>query len=416
MMTIQRAVSRTMIGGALVLGTLACTDKFLNVTNPNLIDAITVDPAATAGALAATVQQNFATEFGATAMFESHFTGETYIIETSSSQNEFGKREVSVDNGTLAGRWSGLQLAASSGKILLDLALPNPTTNINLARGATYRAYSILYIALDFCSGTLSSGPQLTTVQLLDSAIFWFGKAVDVGTANGSADGLALARAALVGRARAKLQKGDKAGALADANAVPAGFTYNLTYTDDLANRGRLSNAYWRFTVDRGTVSVPPYYQTTDPRITFLLPSQHKFVAVDQAAGPFVVQQKFQTYASPIRLASKLEADYIVAEASTNATQQLTLINQQRVAAGQAVYAGATDAASVLYELFNQKALDFWIEGKRMGDWRRHPVAAANRVAVTGTPYWRTGFGSVGSQTCYPVPRTELDNNPNFKP
>lgn len=416
MNTIQRAVSRTLIGAALVLGAAACTDKFLNVTNPTVIDASTVDPAATATALANTVQQNFATEFGLTATFESHFTGETYIIETSSSQNEFGKREVSLDNGTLAGRWAGLQLVAASGKILLDLALPNPTTNINLARGAAFRGYGILYLALDFCSGTLSSGPEVKTAQMLDTAIFWFSKAIDVGTANGTADGLALARTALVGRARAKLQKGDKAGALADANAVPTGFNYNLTYTDDLTNRARLSNAMWRFTVDRGTISVPPYYQTTDPRITFLLPSQHKYVAVDQAAGPFVVQQKFPAYASPIRLASKLEAEYIAAEASADAAQQLALINRQRTAANQPAYAGATDAASVLYELFNQKGFDLWLEGKRMADWRRQPVAAAKNVPVAGVAYWRTGFGSVGSQTCYPVPRTELDNNPNFKP
>ena len=415
MTTLRCAVSGTMLGAVLVVAAAGCTNKFLDVTNPNVIDASTVDPAATAATLANTTQQNFASEFGVTAMFESHFTGETYIIETSSSQNEFGKREVSVDNGTLAARWTGLTLAAASGKILLDLALPNPTTNVNLARGAAFRAYAILYIATDFCSGTLSAGPELTTAQLLDSAIFWFSKAVDVGTANGSADGLSLARAALVGRARARLQKGDKAGALADANAVPAGFNFSLTYTDDLTNRARLSNVYWRFTVDRGTVSVPPYYQTTDPRITFLLPSQHKFVAVDQAAGPFVVQQKYPGYGLPIRLASKLEADYIAAEASNNTAQQLALINQQRLAANQPAYAGATDAASVLYELFNQKAIDFWLEGKRMADWRRQPIAGSRYVPVAGAAYWRTGFGSVGIQTCYPLPRTETDNNPNFK-
>lgn len=415
MKTIHRAVTRMMIGIALVGSAAACSSKFLEVTNPNVIDASTVDPAATASALANTTQQNFATELGITAMFESHFTGETYIIETSSSQNEFGKREVSVDNGTLSARWTGLQLAAASGKILLDLTLPNPTTNVNIARAATFRAYTILYIATDFCSGTLSSGPELTTAQLLDSAVFWFSKAIDVGTANATADGVNLARVSLVGRARARLQKGDKAGALADANAVPAGFNFSLTYQDDLTNRARLSNAMWRFTVDRGTISVPPYYQTTDPRITFLLPSQHKFTAVDQAAGPFVVQQKYPSYASSIRLASKLEAEYLAAEAANDVTQQLALINRQRAAVQLPAYSGATDAASVLTELFNQKGFDFWLEGKRMADWRRQPVAASRYVAVSGTPYWRTGFGSVGSQTCYPVPRTETDNNPNFK-
>ncbi len=171
----------------------------------------------------------------------------------------------------------------------------------------------------------------------------------------------------------------------------------------------------WRFTVDRGTISVPPYYQITDKRIGFLLPSQHKFTAVDQAAGPFVVQQKWPSYASPIRLASKLEAEYIAAEASGSVDQALLLINRQRQAADQPVYAGANDASSVLYELFTQKALDFWLEGKRMADWRRQPTAAGRYVPVAGTTYWRTGFGSVGSQVCYPIPRTELDNNKNFK-
>jgi hypothetical protein len=415
MMTIRRAVSRTLIGGALLASVAGCTSKFLEVTNPNVIDASTVDPAATAGALAATTQQNFATELGTTAMFESHFTGETYIIETSSSQNEFGKREVSVDNGTLAARWTGLQLGAASGKILLDLALPNPATNISIARAAAFRGYSVLYIAIDFCSGTLSAGPELSTTQLLDTAIVWFTKAIDVGTANATAVGLSLARAALVGRARARLQKGDKAGALADANAVPAGYNFVLAYQDDLTNRARLSNAMWRFTVDRGTISVPPYYQISDSRIPYLLPGQHKFTAVDQAAGPFVVQQKFPSYASPIRLASKLEAEYIAAEASNDVAAQLALVNRQRAAAGQPAYSGAVDAASVLYELFNQKALDFWLEGKRMADWRRQPVAASRFVPVPGSQYWRTGFGSVGTQTCYPLPRTETDNNPNLK-
>ena len=258
MTTIRRLIPPMIAGSALLVGATACGDKFLQVTNPNVIDAATVNAAASAAALANTTQQNFATELGMTAMFESHFTGETYIIETSSSQNEFGKREVSVDNGTLNGRWAGLELAASSGKILLDLTLPNAASNVNVARAAAFRAYAILYIAIDFCSGTLSSGPELSTTQLLDSAIVWFTRAIDAGTANATADGSNLARAALVGRARAKLQKGDKTGALADANLVPAGFNFNLTFQDDLTNRARLSNTMWRFTVDRGTISVPP--------------------------------------------------------------------------------------------------------------------------------------------------------------
>jgi hypothetical protein len=403
-----------LLGAALFVGAAACSDSFLEVNNPNVIDAAEVDPASSAATLAASTQQNFATAYGTFIQFGSHFTGETYIMETSGAQNEYGRREVSELNGQNLAMWRDMQLAVASGKLLLDLTLPNPTTNINIARAASFRAWAMLFLGSEFCTGTVSSGPEVNNNAMLDSAIFWFTKAIDVGTANASTDGLNLARASLLGRARAKLQRGDKAGALTDASAVPANFNYNLTYQDDLANRARLSNALWRGTVDRSVISVPPYYQTTDPRIPFLPPGKHPYNAWDAAAGPYFVQQKYTGYASPIRLASKLEAEYIAAEAGGDVNVQLALINRQRAAAQQPAYSGATDAASVLVELFYQKGFDFWLEGKRLSDWRRQPVAASRFVPVTGTPYWRPNLGTIGAQTCYPLPFAEKDNNPNI--
>lgn len=413
MTTIRRAVSRTIFGTALA-ASAACSSDFLEVINPNVIDASEVDPAATASTLAASAEQNFKTAVGTFIQFSSHFTGETYIMETSGSQNEFGRREVSELNGQAATQWREMSRAAASAKLLLDLTLPNPTTNIDIARAATFRAYAMVFLATDFCTGTLSSGPELSNNQMLDSAIVWFSKAIDVGTANATATGLNFARASLVGRARAKLQRGDKAGALTDANAVPAGFTYSMTYVDDLANRARLSNALWRGTVDRSVISVPPYYQTTDPRVTWLPPGKHPYNAWDAAAGPYTIQQKYPGYGAPIRLASKLEAEYIAAEASGDINQQLALINRQRQAFGYAPYSGPMDATSVLTELFDQKGFDFWLEGHRLADFRRQPIAAARHVPVAGSPYWRPNLGNIGSQTCYPLPFVERDNNPNF--
>ena len=414
MNTIRNGVSCCVLGAALFVGAAACSDSFLEVNNPNVIDASEVDPASSAATLAASTQQNFASAYGTDIQFSSHFTGETYIMETSGAQNEYGRREVSDLNGQNLAMWRDMQLAVASGKLLLDLPLPNPTTNINIARAATFRAFAMLFLGLEWCSGTISSGPEVVNNAMLDSAIAWFTKAIDVGTANATTDGLNLARASMLGRARAKLQRGDKAGAVTDANAVPANFNYNLTYQDDLANRVRLSNALWRGTVDRSVISVPPYYQTTDPRIPFLPPGKHPYNAWDAAAGPYFVQQKYPSYASPIRLASKLEAEYIAAEAGGDVTAQLALINRQRAAAQQPAYSGATDAASVLVELFYQKGFDFWLEGKRLSDWRRQPVAASLYVPVTGSAYWRPNLGNIGAQTCYPIPFAEKDNNPNI--
>jgi len=72
-----------------------------------------------------------------------------------------------------------------------------------------------------------------------------------------------------------------------------------------------------------------------------------------------------------------------------------------------------TDPASVLTEFMRQKHLDFWLEGQRFGDWRRNPAAVTD-VPVAGSTYFKPGFSPVGNQTCYPLPLTETDNNPNF--
>ncbi len=415
MISIRRAVTRTTVGAALVLGA-ACTDSFVEVTNPDVIDAATVDPTSGATTLALSAQQNFATAYGWLAMYSGWFTEEANVADTFPTRNEFGFRLITDLNGSLNGDvWQPISLATASAKTVLDLDLPSPTSNINLARAATFRGFSILMISTDFCTGALSSGPELTTAQLLDSAIVYFSKGVDIGNANGSTDGKALANASLVGRARAKLQKGDKAGAAADAAAVPAGFNFDLRMTDDLSNRTRLSNRIYQFTFDRTSISVAPFYRVSDSRVPYIAPGQPGALnGQDAVPGGFYRQMKFPAYASSLRLASKLEADYIAAEAGGSVTAQLALINARRASAGQALYVGAVDGASVLKELMVQKAFDFYLEGKRLADFRRIP-AAMSGITPAGGVYFKPGYANVGTQTCYPLPRAERDNNPNMK-
>jgi len=412
---IRSAVTRTAAGTVLVVAAVACSDKFVEVTNPNVIDAATVDPTSGATTLALSAQQNYATALGWLAMYGGWFTEEANVSDTFPTRNEFGFRLISDLNGSLnTDVWQPISLAAASAKAVLDLTLPTPTTNINIARAATFRGFAILQISTDFCTGALSSGPELTTTQMLDSAIFWFGKGIDVGKANATTDGIALANAALVGRARAKLQKGDKAGAAADAAAVPAGFVFNLQMTDDLTNRTRLSNRLYQFTFDRASISVAPWYRTSDPRVPIIAPGQTGALnGQDAVPGGFFRQTKFNAYAAPLRLASKLEADYIAAEA-TDVASQLALINARRTANGKPAYAGATDATSVLAELFNQRAYEFYLEGKRVADFRRAPAAVTSMTPAGGV-YFKPGYSNVGTQTCYPLPRAERDNNPNMK-
>jgi len=232
-----------------------------------------------------------------------------------------------------------------------------------------------------------------------------------------------------VGLARAHLQAGRGPEAIAAANTVPAGFNFNLNYVDDLAQRFRLANRMWFYVRDRGSIAVAPIWrigpqlpptsvQASEPRVPWrVTASKGDFAPQDAAYASdrgvaYAIQQKYPDYNVPVRLASKLEADYITAEVQGTAAQ-LTLIDARRAANGQAAYGGATDSNSVLTEFFTQRGFDFYLEGKRLGDFRRHPANIIG-VPVPGSTYWKPGFAPVGSDVCFPLPITETDNNPNL--
>lgn len=412
MRILKRLASAAVAAVAL---TLAGCGDWLTVPDPTVIDAEALDPVADADLLARSAQQNFASAYGHLIVYSSWFVGETDVSETFPTRNEFGRRQIAIQNVSLdTDVWFPLSQAASSAYLVLNAALPNEASNINYARANLFLGYSYVFMAEQFCAGTVLAGPELSTAAMLDSAVSHFGLAISRGTGAGG-EGLILANAARVGTARAQLQAGRLPEAIAAANSVPAGFNFSLSYVDDLAQRLRLANRLWYYVFVRGSIAVAPIWRTTDPRVPFQSPTTFAAsdgnYAVDRGV-PYAIQQKYPAFTSPVRLASKLEADYIRAEAEGTASQ-LAQIVARRSANGQPAYAGAVDANSVLTEFFTQRGFDFYLEGKRLGDFRRHPTNIIG-VPVPGATYWKPGFAPVGSDTCYPFPIAEIDNNPNL--
>jgi hypothetical protein len=411
--------------GALVLG--GCTN-WLAVDNPGVIDQGALNPVADAPTLAKSAQQNFASAYGHLIVYSSWFTDETDVSETFPTRNEFGRRDISVQNGSLdVDLWYPLSLSVVSSDIVLKIALPDTTSNLSYARANFVLGWSFLFMAEQFCQGAVEKGPPLNTQQMLDSAIAHFTVAKSQGVGAGS-DGPQLANASKVGLARAYLQAGNLAQASAWADSVPAAFDYNFSYIDDLKNRFRLANRMWFYVRDRGSIAVAPTWrigpqlppnsvQSADPRVPWMIPTayapQDAQYSTDRGI-PYAIQQKYPDYGTPVRLASRIEADYIKAEAGGTAAQ-LAQIAARRTANGQPAYGGAVDSNSVLTEFFTQRGLDFFLEGKRLGDFRRHPANIIG-LPVPGSVYWKAGFAPIGSNTCYPLPITETDNNPNFHP
>jgi hypothetical protein len=61
----------------------------------------------------------------------------------------------------------------------------------------------------------------------------------------------------------------------------------------------------------------------------------------------------------------------------------------------------------------DQRAREFWLEAKHVGDWVRNPTATPF-VGAAGTPYYKPAQGAFGASNCLPIPLAEVNANPNF--
>ncbi len=403
---------------ALVVLLFGCSlqDTLLQVDNPNVIDAREIDPERDASMLAGSAVQDFAAAYPWQIFYTSYFTGEMMDADLGGSITRAARRDFQGEEGGLNTVFGRLNITRTSAVALLDVVQGVAGQEENAAMASTVAGYAFTLLGETFCRATVAGGPAITPAALLDSAVVHFNQAITAGRGAGTAKADSFANAALVGRARVHLQAGRGSSALADANAVPAGFRFDVTYISDLADRStedpRVGNPLYDHTYDGDkSLSVAPAFRNlNDPRVGAIAPEVHGLSARD-GTTPYWTQTKYTEWDSNIRLASRLQADYIAAEVEGTAAM-LTLIAARRAANTQPVYAGATDDQSVLTEFLWQKSLDLYFEGTRMGDSQRHP-AAMTAMPTPGAVYHKQPYNPIGSQTCFPLPDNEIDSNPN---
>jgi hypothetical protein len=413
----MRKPIQSLAAAAALLAGAGCGDSFFQVTDPDVLEAINIDPKADGATLARSAFQNLAVAYGSVAVYTAWWSHEARVGDTFPTRNEFGRRFIDDTNGTLNGEgWQPITLAATTGAQVVKTLTGTP--GLPLAIGAFAEGWGLIFMAETFCDGSVAEGPQepgpkLSTTQMLDRAIERLTLVQTEAAKLTGTEPAALSTAAQVGIARAHLQAGRKPQAVTAARAVPAAFNFDIKYVDDAANRGRLGNNVWSFTTARQSLVVPPEYRAIadagDTRIKY----DNAGRLAQDSELQFYRQQKFTGYGVPMRLASGLEARYIAAEASGDMNEQLTLINERRAVGKQGTFS-STSASAVLAELMEQRARDFWLEGKKMGDYRRNGHAVPYVLPDNGT-YYKPGVGTVGSQKCWPVPDAEKKNNPNFK-
>lgn len=404
---------------ALAVVTAAACSDVLEVENPEVIESSTVDPEEDAATFALSAQNALFTAFDNLVVYGGWFSGGAWVDDTFDTRNEVALRVVTDRNGTVTDDvYTPLaQAVAQNDEVIRLLAGTAQEQSIHTARANLSGGYALVLMADHFCEGVIRGLAPLTPAETYGQAVQRFSRAVEIGTAAGSA-GSSIVNAARVGLARAHLNRGEYQQAIAAAQQVPAAFVFNANRVDDPSNRARLGNTIYQFTADRTSLVVPAYFRAlNDTRVgsQLQLNSRGQPLMGQGSNLEFYRQTKYSGHGSAVRLASGLEARYLAAEAQLkagNPAPAQALVTERRAAGGTASVFDAT--APLLTQLLDQKARDFFLEGQHTGDWRRNP-AAMPYVPAAGTRYYVQAIDQrFGTQTCIPIPAAEKDFNPFY--
>ena len=295
-----------------------------------------------------------------------------------------------------------------------DVAPFNRSSGI--AAMALIGGYSRIYLGEGFCSMAISSvfgaeityGSEISRDSVFRQAETKFTQAIAAATA--PADSLRR-RAALLGRARARLNLRNFAGAKADAALIPAGFVYNASAS---TTNTRRENRIWAQNNPNtdATLVDTLYVARNDPRIVTLPPP---------GTGPRTVtgvpryrQTKFPTASTAIPIARYEEAQLILAEAElelSNPVQAVIHLNNVRARGNQGPLV-SVDPPTIRAAIIEERRRELFLEGQHLGDIVRYNIALQ---PAAGTPYHGSGtYGTrTGTTACMPLPNNERLNNPN---
>ena len=310
--------------------------------------------------------------------------------------------------------WNQAQRARWTSEDAIDRikrVLPTATTNVNLAQALIWAGFANRLLGENFCDGVINSGPLEPYTVYLERAEANFTEAITVATAANNAN---LVTAATAGRASVRLSRNNLTGAATDAATLPNAYVYRMPYfTTDLdqynriywasANQPYRAHTVWNTFYDN-------YRKTTkDPRVPF--DSSATVLVGDAAVGNlgrvrWYFQTKFSGQTSPINLVTGWEMRLIEAEAKLVASDvagAMTSLNAHRVALGLTPWTAA-NATEAWTALKRERGIELWLEGRRLGDFRRW--AALNRPG--------TSDDMTGRNLCFATPLSEKETNPNF--
>lgn len=416
---------RPMIGGhvlaILLLSGLVACDSLLDVSNPAQVEEADLDNPALAETMVNSALGRFECAFvnyiiAVAVVHEEFLHGSSWVSLTPHATRDIAGLE-GQDGACPGGRSSNttgaytpLQQArylAEDGARRIeefpDEAVPGKDDMLGWL--AAYAGYSTLLLGEGYCEIAFDSGPLQTRQEAFARAEERFSSAISIAQSIGESE---MEYMALVGRARARLNRGDLAGAAADAEQIPEGFVryaeYSAGISGDRENRiynfhnvTRLVTTNW---MEYGDLTLGD--GVPDPRV----PVEHTPGELTQSRGvEFWEQKKYPAANSPIPIASWEEAQLIIAEARPEEAE--AAINRLRSSQGLPAYEPSGEG--ILADVIEERRRQLFLEGHRINDRIRHNI-----------PFLFTGENHLGEflgeAVCFPLPLSETENNPNIGP
>jgi hypothetical protein len=441
--------------------TIAGCKDFLTAQNPAAIPAERLDDTAFFNLVVNGVVGELQPTWPLVAYYSGVFTDELRNHHVFSEEILYDRRDIQPANGTHSLWYTAMQrsraLADDAALRFKRVLSDSANHDLRTARVYAYAGYSLILLAETECSAPLSFGDTLYSRPYTPAELFAFAAARFDSTIKIAAAAKAAATAgppstlrtavmngadslrnlAYVGAARAFLGAGDKAKAVEYARLVQPiannNFEFRIYFNDNLATsrlnnplRDRMSGGAG---VTSASVSGTRFQFLDDARVPVPLNAQGQPQPEVATGGSWIVPNSPPSYSTfdgtktgadfslggYMRLASLLEARYILAEAEGPTAEHIAFIESRRTAFPSTTATAVTTAANFVDNLRDQRRRDFYLDGHRMGDLRRY---RDQYNVTTGIHSWETGsmYGTTtqfSNTMCWPLNSSEINNNPN---
>ena len=446
----SRLATLGVIAAAAATG--GCTD-FLAVENPGEVNVESLGDSTNASLVVNGAIGRFQEMVGIGSLYGGVLADESRAAHSNVSYAPIDRRDFNELNDIVPLIYAPMQrarFAADTSAALLKsyLGADAAARDVRVARMLALAGYGYLYLGEQFCAAPVDRGAPLAPAQLFDSAAVRFDEAIAIAravkgtatTTNTAAD--SVLGLALVGAARGALNVNNKAKASGYATQVPAAFEFRAYFAEGIPPQaGLVVNPLWNgmgspepvranfntnasgginysqaalwVVVDSAFEAVrDPRMPISPTRVNTMVAAQPGFVANKaKSFGGYVAPTTAAPAGAPmtpgasVRVASGLEARYILAEIDGGGAATRTFVDAQRTANGLTpTTAAAADA--LLADLRDQKRREFYLDGRRLGELRRYKAQYNVDQFPRGA-----GYGTV---ECFPIPVSELNDNPNI--